>query len=237
MIKAVADKTPPYFGFDCVNLIKAILWGWTGDKSKSYGGSTYASNGVPDISADSMITVCKSVSNADWANMTPGEVVWMKGHIGIYVGNGLCVECSPAWKNKVQITAVGNIGAKSGYNSRTWTKHGLLPYVDYSDQAAAGKTSSNASTVSTSSAPSSKTYKLAAAKSFDKSLAGIYTTKGAYNMRYVPGDMADANVILVIPKGKKAHCYGYYTTVSGTKWLYVTYDGKAGFVSAEGLGK
>jgi hypothetical protein len=31
----------------------------------------------------------------------------------------------------VQITAVGNIGTKSGYKSRKWTKHGKLPYIEY----------------------------------------------------------------------------------------------------------
>ena len=53
MIMAASDDT---FGFDCVNLIKGILWGWTGDKSKAYGGAKYAVNGVPDIGADTMIT-------------------------------------------------------------------------------------------------------------------------------------------------------------------------------------
>ena len=55
----------------------------------------------------------------------------MKGHIGIYIGNGLAVECTPAWKNKVQITAVGNIGKKTGYNTRTWTNHGKLNFIKY----------------------------------------------------------------------------------------------------------
>ena len=31
----------------------------------------------------------------------------------------------------MQITAVGNIGTKAGYNTRKWTKHGRLPYVQY----------------------------------------------------------------------------------------------------------
>jgi peptidoglycan hydrolase-like protein with peptidoglycan-binding domain len=31
----------------------------------------------------------------------------------------------------VQITAVHNIEIKSGYNGRTWTKHGKLPYLTY----------------------------------------------------------------------------------------------------------
>lgn len=130
MIQSASDDT---FGFDCVCLIKGILWGWDGDPTKVYGGAEYASNGVPDINADMMIKKCAGVST-DFSNITPGEVCWMAGHIGVYIGDGLAVECTPAWDNRVQITAVGNIGKKPGYNTRTWRKHGKLPYVDYSDQ-------------------------------------------------------------------------------------------------------
>lgn len=121
-----------YFGFDCVCLIKGILWGWTGDATKTYGGAIYCSNGVPDISEDQMIEKCSNVST-DFLKIEKGCVVWNKGHIGVYIGNGLVVECTPKWKNKVQITACANIGAKSGYNLRTWTKHGKLPYINYSE--------------------------------------------------------------------------------------------------------
>ncbi len=127
MIKAATADT---FGFDCVNLIKGILWGWNGNTSKTYGGASYAVNGVPDVSADGMIRLCKNVTT-DFSNIEVGEAVWCAGHIGVYIGDGLAVECTPAWKNKVQITAVGNIGAKSGYNTRKWTKHGKLPYITY----------------------------------------------------------------------------------------------------------
>ena len=127
MINAATADT---FGFDCVCLIKGILWGWCGDKNKTYGGAGYSVNGVPDIGADSMIKVCSGVST-NFSGIVPGEAVWMEGHIGVYVGDGLAVECTPKWDNKVQITAVGNIGKKSGYNTRTWTKHGKLPYIKY----------------------------------------------------------------------------------------------------------
>lgn len=132
MIKNVADKTPPYYGFDCVCLIKGILWGWSGNALKTYGGATYCSNNVPDVSADGMIKKCYDVST-NFSNIVVGEVVWMSGHIGIYIGNGLAIESTPSWDNKVQITAVKNIGTKSGYNARQWTNHGKLPYIDYSD--------------------------------------------------------------------------------------------------------
>lgn len=126
----IKSATPSTFGFDCVGLVKGLLWGWDGDKSETYGGAKYEANGVPDINADSMIKVCKNVST-NFSGIEVGEVVWTEGHIGVYVGNGLAVECTPNWKNGVQITAVHNIGRKSGYNGRTWKKHGKLPYVTY----------------------------------------------------------------------------------------------------------
>ena len=120
-----------YFGFDCVGLIKGVLWGFTGDKNKSNGGTAYGSNGVNDIDCNAMFNMCSGKST-DFSNIVPGEFLWMQGHIGVYIGDGLAVEATASWNNKVQITAVGNIGAKTGYNSRKWTKHGKSPFIDYS---------------------------------------------------------------------------------------------------------
>lgn len=136
MIKAAANKNPPVFGFDCVCMIKGVLWGWNGDASKTYGGASYASGGVPDIGADTMITKCSGVST-NFSKIVPGEAVWMKGHIGVYIGGGKVIECSPAFKNCVQVTACLNIGAISGMNGRRWVKHGKLPYITYDTAGAA----------------------------------------------------------------------------------------------------
>jgi hypothetical protein len=110
------------WGFDCVGLVKAVLWGWSPDN-----GAKYAANGVLDLSADGMIGRCSDVS-ADFRTLEVGEFLWMKGHCGVYIGNGLAVESTPKWSGGVQITALGR---KTGYNTRTWTKHGKLPYVAY----------------------------------------------------------------------------------------------------------
>lgn len=126
--KMIKSASPNTFGFDCVGLIKAILWGWTGDASKNYGGAKYASNNVPDINADTMIAKCSDMST-NFSTIQVGEVVWTKGHIGVYIGNDLVVECTPSWKNGAQITSCNC--TKSGYNRRNWTKHGKLPYVEY----------------------------------------------------------------------------------------------------------
>lgn len=115
---------PPVWGFDCVGLVKGVLWGWNGDETKNYGGAIYASNGVPDISADAMIDRCSNVSS-DMNNIAVGEYLWMKGHCGIYIGNGRVAESSPKWANGVQITAL---------SARNWLKHGKLPWIEYSGE-------------------------------------------------------------------------------------------------------
>lgn len=154
MINAASADT---FGFDCVCLIKGLLWGWCGDATKTYGGAGYAVNGVPDIGADSMIGVCKDVST-DFSKIEVGEAVWCKGHIGIYIGGGLAVECTPAWKNCVQITACNC--TKSGYSRRNWTKHGKLPYVSYtgaSESVNAGASTTTTTKPSTSTGTGNET--------------------------------------------------------------------------------
>ena len=126
-ILAASDDT---FALDCVGVLKALFWGWSGKLDSVYGGATYQANGVPDLNADQMIERCSDVST-DFSKIEIGEACWKQGHIGVYVGDGLCVECTPSWEDKVQITAVANIGSKSGYNARVWTKHGKLPWLDY----------------------------------------------------------------------------------------------------------
>lgn len=124
-------QTANTFAFDCICLIKGILWGWNADVNDPNGGAVYGSNGVPDIGENTMIQRCSDVST-DFSTIVPGEMLWMNGHAGIYIGNGLAIECTTAFGAWGVIkTAVGNIGPVSGYNTRYWTKHGKLPYISY----------------------------------------------------------------------------------------------------------
>lgn len=201
MINAASADT---FGFDCVCLIKGLLWGWNGDKSKTYGGAGYAVNGVPDIGADSMINVCKDVST-DFTKIEVGEAVWMSGHIGIYIGGGLAVECTPKWANKVQITACNC--SKSGYNTRNWTKHGRLPYVTYTGKTESVKSSTaGTNTGSTSSASTDTVYTVKAGDTLSKIAAKYGTT---YQKLAQYNGIANPNIIRVgqqikIPSGGSA---------------------------------
>ena len=133
-MEKINAATSSTFGFDCICLIKSVLWGFNGDVNKNYGGAEYGSNGVPDVNADAMIELCKDVS-ADFSNICVGEYLWTEGHCGVYVGNGLAIECTYRWKDGVQYTAVHNIGTKSGYNGRKWEKHGKLPWLTYEETA------------------------------------------------------------------------------------------------------
>lgn len=126
--KMIKNASADTFGFDCVCLIKGVLWGWNGDKNATYGGAVYKSNGVPDVTATKMIELCNDVST-DFSKIEIGEILFTPTHVGVYIGDGLAVECTPRWANKVQITAVN--APKSGYKTRTWTKHGKAPWVDY----------------------------------------------------------------------------------------------------------
>lgn len=114
---------------DCSGLIKGILWGYPEN-------GKYQSNGVPDINANTMISkYCSEVSN-NFSTIKKGELVWMSGHIGVYIGDGVVIESSPKWENGIQRTYCNGCGIsnKYGLNSRTWKKHGKFKYLDYSNE-------------------------------------------------------------------------------------------------------
>lgn len=223
-IKHINAASADTFGFDCVNLIKSILWGWKGDKTKTYGGAKYKTNGVPDVNADGMIKLCSGVT-ADFSNIEVGEAVWCKGHIGVYIGDGLAVECTPAWRNKVQITAVKNIGTKSGYNARQWTKHGKLPYIEYDVKKEIKPATKKPSKVDTA-------YK------FDEAIGGRYKVNtAALHIRAGAGTTKAS--LGILKKDEVVNNYGYYNVAAnGAKWLYIkTDDGTLGYCSARYLKK
>ena len=125
----------PCFAFDCVGLAKSLLWSWDAKADDIYGGAVYESNGVPDAGAGSggLISYCTDVTT-NFSNIVPGELLWIDGHVGIYIGSGTAVECTTAWTGNVLKSAVLNVrSAKSGEYSRSWTKHGKLPWIQYGE--------------------------------------------------------------------------------------------------------
>lgn len=231
------------WGFDCVNMIKGILWGWKADTSKNNGGAVYASNGVPDTNADGMIKLCKNVST-DFSNIEIGEAVWLKGHIGIYIGNGEVIECTPAWKNKVQVTKL---------SQRNWLKHGKLPYITYQTTTSEvkGTITVNAGTWNVRKGAGTSYAVVKVVQGGIKldhygTVNGWYKIKDGYisskaakqnatqttnsykvttgNVNFRSSAKYGNNVICVIKKGTKV------TYIGGTGWAKIKYNGKTGFV-------
>lgn len=104
-----------YYGFDCVGLVKAVLWGFPNTK--------YLSNNVSDFSDAGAMTLCAPTSY-NMQNIEVGEILWMQGHIGVYIGNGEVIECTTNWSGNVLISRL---------SQRNWVKHGKLKYIDYSN--------------------------------------------------------------------------------------------------------
>lgn len=121
-----------YFMFDCVGLIKGVFWGFTGDFKNDNGGCKYCSNNVSDMDCNQMKDTCNHQITGDFNNVLPGEFLWRHGHIGVAIGNGLAIECTPSWAGGVQITRIkGGKSTDTKYPERTWTLHGQSRFLDF----------------------------------------------------------------------------------------------------------
>lgn len=134
------NKDNSKFRMDCVLSVKGILWNFTADKNKNRGGAVYCSNGVKDFTCNGALDLCSDVST-DFAHLTPGEYLCMKGtkhnHTGIYLGNNKVFECTTGWKvNRCVISDIDSKGTRSykGVKNLRWTYHGKLCYIDYSNE-------------------------------------------------------------------------------------------------------
>lgn len=135
IIKDHSTTDPKTYGFDCVCLIKAGLWGFSADPGKEYGGAKYESNGVPDITVSAFASSCADYSTDFNKDLDRGELVFYDlsgSHIGVYIGDGRVIESTPAWKCGVQITMLPGRPNPDKLPVRTWYGHGHTKYIDYS---------------------------------------------------------------------------------------------------------
>lgn len=105
-----------YYAFDCVGLIKSYMWG--GIDNHKYVASQ-------DKSANGMYQAAKVKGNISTLPEVIGVLVWMDGHIGVYIGNGEVIEATPAWKDGVQITKL---------SQRKWQGWCECPYIEYVEE-------------------------------------------------------------------------------------------------------
>lgn len=110
------------WAFDCVGLIKGILWGWRGSVNETYGGAVYASVGVPDTTADGLFRLCGKSGEVS-ENLPVGSVLSLPGHIGVYAGNRRVIEATLGRRGDgVVFSDLADAG---------WRGSALLPWIEY----------------------------------------------------------------------------------------------------------
>ena len=109
---------------DCIGLAKAFVW----SNGVFEGTPKYASNGMPDKSANDMYEYAKKqgLKNGPISTLPeiPGIAVRMNGHVGFYIGNGEVIE-----------ERGFNYGCvKTKLKDRKWLNWYELPGVTYNEE-------------------------------------------------------------------------------------------------------
>ena len=103
---------------DCIGLIKGYIWSDTPTSEPRY-----VSNGCPDHSADSMLLACKESGKLATLPEVPGTLLFMPGHVGVYIGNGQAIQARGHKYGVVQTNVKG----------RGWKSWGKCPYIKYAE--------------------------------------------------------------------------------------------------------
>lgn len=99
---------------DCVGLIKGYLWSDSHDSKPVYNSSQ-------DVSANGMLLKCKERGRIYSLPETPGVLVFMPGHVGIYIGGGKVIEARGF-----------NYGiVETDIKDRPWESWGKCPWIKY----------------------------------------------------------------------------------------------------------
>lgn len=115
-----AQDFPSQYGqkvHDCVGLIKGYFW----SKDAQDMAPKYKSNGFPDLSADGLLAHCTEKGPVSTIPELPGVAVFLKGHVGIYEGDG--------WVIEARGHAYGVVRTK--LNERPWKNWGKIPELQY----------------------------------------------------------------------------------------------------------
>lgn len=101
---------------DCVGLIKGYLWSDTPTSKPKY-------NAKQDVSANGMYNACKIKGNIKSIPDEPGVLVFMDGHVGVYIGNGYVIEARGHKYGVVKTKLAG----------RGWARWGKCPWIKYAE--------------------------------------------------------------------------------------------------------
>jgi hypothetical protein len=100
---------------DCVGLVKGYLW------CDSPSDTTPKYNAKQDVSANGMLEKCKVKGDISTLPEVKGVLVFMNGHVGVYIGNGYVIEARGHDYGVV----------KTKLKNRAWKNWGYCPYIVY----------------------------------------------------------------------------------------------------------
>ena len=104
---------------DCVGLIKGYYW------DCKPGGQHVGYNMRSDVSADTMYSRSNAKGPISTMPEIPGLCVQMKGHIGIYIGNGYVIESTRG--------SFGDGVVQTRLKARQWLHWLECPYITYGE--------------------------------------------------------------------------------------------------------
>jgi hypothetical protein len=99
--------------FDCVGLIKGYLWLQPGGALRYIATQDKTADGMRAASSPQPLSTLPEV---------PGVLVFMPGHVGVYIGGGRVIECY-GFRNV----------ANRPLSAQRWTSWGRCPYIQYPD--------------------------------------------------------------------------------------------------------
>ena len=99
---------------DCIGLIKGYLWSNTSTSTPKYNASQ-------DVSANGMLEKCVSKGAISSMPDVPGILVFLPGHVGVYIGGGYVIEAKGHAYGVVKTRLAG----------RGWKSWGKCPWITY----------------------------------------------------------------------------------------------------------
>lgn len=120
-LKSLVGKD--YYAYDCAGLIKSYFMSDYGNKKVSY---------IADYDKDAYgITIGNASEKGDISTLPEeeGVLLYMKGHCGVYIGEGKVIECTSNQKIsgiKYGKVCISNLSARPW---KTWTKSKWLSYM------------------------------------------------------------------------------------------------------------
>lgn len=104
---------------DCIGLIKGYMW----SKDANDEHPAYATNGFKDYSADMYLRHAKRKGTISTMPDVAGIAVFMKGHVGVYIGDGEVIE---ARGHKYGVV-------KTKLKERKWTHWAYIDEIYYDE--------------------------------------------------------------------------------------------------------